>query len=195
MGSQDRPERQMFRSRVLAAAVGGFLLGTSMLGIAPGAQAAVAAVPAATQIADSAEQAEGLGGSVQLRRHHRVRHHHRRHHRHHYRHHHHRRHHTSLGPRRAKSRAIARSLVRNPVQFSCFAHLVEHESGWNTRARNPSSGAYGIPQALPARKLASAGADWRTNPRTQIRWEIRYIHSSYGSPCGAWAYWRHHHWY
>jgi transglycosylase-like protein with SLT domain len=86
-------------------------------------------------------------------------------------------------------------VIHNSVQFSCFSHVIRRESDWNPRARNPSSGAYGIPQALPARKLATAGSDWRTNPRTQIRWAIRYMHQSYGSPCRAWRFWRHHHWY
>jgi hypothetical protein len=186
MRSPNRPERQTLRAKLLAAALGGFLLGGSILGVAPGAQAAVAAVPTATQLAGSAERAEELG-EFMLPTRHRVRHH--------YRHHHHRRHYTHHRIHPAQSRAIARKLIHSPTQFSCFAHLIQHESGWDPRARNPSSGAYGIPQALPPRKLASAGADWRTNPRTQIRWAVRYIHSSYGSPCGAWTYWRHHHWY
>jgi soluble lytic murein transglycosylase-like protein len=86
-------------------------------------------------------------------------------------------------------------MIHNPVEFACFAHVIQHESSWNPLARNPSSGAYGLPQSLPARKLASAGPDWRTNPRTQIRWAIHYMHHRYGSPCDAWHFWRHHHWY
>jgi hypothetical protein len=73
-------------------------------------------------------------------------------------------------------------------QFSCLDSLWERESGWNPAAENPSSGAYGIPQALPASKMASAGADWRTDAATQIRWGLSYIKSTYGSPCGAWAH-------
>ena len=65
---------------------------------------------------------------------------------------------------------------------------VEKESGWKHRASNPSSGAYGIPQALPGGKMASAGADWRTNPITQISWGLSYIKATYGTPCGAWAH-------
>jgi hypothetical protein len=73
--------------------------------------------------------------------------------------------------------------------------LWDHESGWNYRATNPSSGAYGIPQSLPASKMATAGADWRTNPATQIRWGLAYIHDRYGTPCGAWMFWQGHRWY
>jgi hypothetical protein len=70
-------------------------------------------------------------------------------------------------------------------QWSCLDSLWMRESGWNTYAVNQSSGAYGIPQALPDWKMASAGSDWRTNPITQIRWGISYIASKYGSPCVA----------
>lgn len=80
-------------------------------------------------------------------------------------------------------------------QFSCLQPLWFHESGWNVTAENPSSGAYGIPQALPASQMASAGADWRTNAATQIRWGLNYIHSRYGSPCGAWSHEEAHGWY
>ena len=70
-------------------------------------------------------------------------------------------------------------------QFGCLSTLWDQESGWNTYATNPRSGAYGIPQALPASKMASAGADWRTNPVTQVRWGIAYIASRYGGACAA----------
>jgi hypothetical protein len=80
-------------------------------------------------------------------------------------------------------------------QFSCLQPLWYHESGWNTTAENPSSGAYGIPQALPSAQLASAGADWRTNPATQIKWGLTYIQGRYGSPCGAWAHEQADNWY
>ncbi len=72
-------------------------------------------------------------------------------------------------------------------QFSCLDSLWTRESGWRTTAANPS-GAYGIPQALPGSKMASAGSDWRTNPATQIDWGLGYIASQYGSPCGAWSH-------
>jgi hypothetical protein len=72
-------------------------------------------------------------------------------------------------------------------QMSCLDKLWTKESGWNHRARNPSSGAYGIPQSYPGNKMKSAGADWQTNPATQIKWGLGYIKSRYGDPCGAWA--------
>jgi hypothetical protein len=68
------------------------------------------------------------------------------------------------------------------------------ESSWRWDAQN-ASGAYGIPQALPASKMATAGADWRTNPATQISWGLGYIKSVYGTPCNAWAFWQVHHYY
>jgi hypothetical protein len=73
-------------------------------------------------------------------------------------------------------------------QFSCLQPLWEQESGWNVTAENPTSGAFGIPQALPGSEMASAGADWQTDAATQIRWGLTYIQGRYGSPCGAWAH-------
>jgi hypothetical protein len=73
-------------------------------------------------------------------------------------------------------------------EFGCLNELWERESGWNPSATNPYSGAYGIPQALPASKMASAGADWATNPATQIRWGLDYIKATYGAPCAAWSH-------
>ena len=80
-------------------------------------------------------------------------------------------------------------------QFSCLQPLWYHESGWSVTAQNPSSGAYGIPQALPASQMASAGPDWQTNAATQIKWGLNYIHDRYGSPCGAWAHEQADGWY
>jgi hypothetical protein len=86
-------------------------------------------------------------------------------------------------------RTIAHAMVLNrgwsEGEFSCLDALWTRESGWNVYATNPSSGAYGIPQALPGYKMAEAGADWRTNPVTQITWGLSYIAASYGSPCSA----------
>ena len=87
-------------------------------------------------------------------------------------------------------RTIARNMLfaygwGDDSQFACLDQLWNRESGWNPSASNPS-GAYGIPQALPGSKMASAGADWATNPETQIRWGLTYIQGRYGSPCGAW---------
>lgn len=74
------------------------------------------------------------------------------------------------------------------AQWPALKALWTRESGWNARAKNPSSGAYGIPQSLPATKMASAGKDWMTNPATQIKWGLGYIMSRYGSPAAAWAH-------
>jgi hypothetical protein len=73
-------------------------------------------------------------------------------------------------------------------QFDCLVALWNRESHWNVYAMNSSSGAYGIPQALPGEKMASAGADWATNPATQISWGLGYIEGRYGTPCGAWEH-------
>lgn len=75
-----------------------------------------------------------------------------------------------------------------PSQFRCLDRLWQRESGWNPRARNKSSGAYGIPQALPGEKMAKAGDDWRTNPLTQVKWGLLYIKSRYGTACEAWQH-------
>jgi hypothetical protein len=80
-------------------------------------------------------------------------------------------------------------------QFSCLQPLWALESGWSVTAENPSSGAYGIPQALPGSKMASAGADWQTDAATQIRWGLTYIQGLYGSPCGAWSHEQADGWY
>ncbi|MFI1827310.1 transglycosylase SLT domain-containing protein [Streptomyces sp. NPDC020412] len=80
-------------------------------------------------------------------------------------------------------------------QFQCFSNIVEKESGWRYTAQNPSSGAYGLVQALPGTKMASAGADWRTNPATQIKWGLNYMNNRYDSPCGAWQFWQANRWY
>ena len=80
-------------------------------------------------------------------------------------------------------------------QFGCLVNLWNKESGWNYLSYNSSSGAGGIPQALPASKMASAGADWATNPATQIRWGLGYISGRYGNPCGAWGHFTSNNWY
>lgn len=88
-------------------------------------------------------------------------------------------------------RDIARALMPefgfSSDQFGCLDSLYTRESGWNPTADNPTSSAYGISQSLPGSKMASAGADWATNPVTQITWGLGYIQDVYGSPCGAWA--------
>jgi len=80
-------------------------------------------------------------------------------------------------------------------QYNCLVSLWNRESRWNVYAHNTGSGAYGIPQALPGEKMASAGADWQTNPTTQIIWGLGYIEGRYGSPCGAWAHSEDRGWY
>jgi len=83
----------------------------------------------------------------------------------------------------------------NGSQVSCLSSLWNKESGWKYTASNSGSGAYGIPQALPGSKMASAGADWRTNPATQIKWGLTYINDRYGSPCAAWGHSQSVGWY
>ncbi|MBP8532052.1 transglycosylase SLT domain-containing protein [Streptomyces sp. MK37H] len=89
----------------------------------------------------------------------------------------------------AEVQAMARQIVPSG-QFQCFSNIVDRESTWNYKASNPSSGAYGLVQALPAGKMASAGADWQTNPATQIKWGLNYMNERYGSPCDAWSFWQ-----
>ncbi|MFI6376372.1 transglycosylase SLT domain-containing protein [Streptomyces sp. NPDC050546] len=94
----------------------------------------------------------------------------------------------------AQIQAMARQIVPSG-QFQCFSNIVDHESDWNYKAVNPSSGAYGMFQALPGTKMSSAGADWRTNPATQIKWGLGYMNDRYGSPCDAWSFWQANNWY
>ncbi|HEX3778156.1 MAG TPA: transglycosylase SLT domain-containing protein [Pseudonocardiaceae bacterium] len=81
------------------------------------------------------------------------------------------------------------------ADYSCAANIITRESGWNPHAQNPSSSAYGLPQALPGDKMATAGADWRDNPATQLAWMKTYVDSRYGGACPAWTWWQAHHWY
>ena len=103
------------------------------------------------------------------------------------------------GPRAAQE--LARSMMASyrwdQAEFTCLVALWDAESGWSWSATNPSSGAYGIPQALPGWKMASAGPDWLTNPATQMTWGMDYIASVYGSPCHAYDQFlaRSPHWY
>jgi hypothetical protein len=80
-------------------------------------------------------------------------------------------------------------------QFSCVDSIWTQESGWNVHADNPSSSAYGIPQALPGSKMSSAGPDWENSAETQIKWGLGYIRDRYGSACAAWSYKQSHGWY
>lgn len=102
-------------------------------------------------------------------------------------------------PAKVRSKAYAFRLVTRRTwsgqQFQCLDSLWTRESNWDHRAYNQGSGAYGIPQALPGRKMGYVARDWRFNPQTQIRWGLRYIKGRYGSPCGAWGHFRSHNWY
>jgi hypothetical protein len=98
----------------------------------------------------------------------------------------------------ADPRAVARSLLAargQGDQFACLDKLWTKESGWKVTADNPTSSAYGIPQALPGKKMAAAGADWRTSADTQIRWGLGYIAEVYGGPCAAWRHSQARNWY
>ena len=86
------------------------------------------------------------------------------------------------------AQAMLRSFGWSSSQFSCLDPLWAHESGWSVSAYNAGSGAFGIPQALPGSKMASAGPDWQTDAATQIKWGLEYIKGTYGSPCGAWTH-------
>ena len=92
------------------------------------------------------------------------------------------------GTAQAIAYAMLQSMGMGDEQYSCLVALWDRESHWNIYASNSSSGAYGIPQALPGDKMASAGADWATNPATQITWGLGYIVDRYTNPCGAWAH-------
>jgi hypothetical protein len=106
---------------------------------------------------------------------------------------------TSTPPDPGSAQSIAYNMLAsfgfNPATFfGCLKDMWDRESGWVYDAENPS-GAYGIPQALPGSKMASAGADWQTNPATQIKWGLGYIKAIYGDPCKAWAFWQVNHYY
>ncbi|MFI6943007.1 lytic transglycosylase domain-containing protein [Streptomyces sp. NPDC050418] len=102
----------------------------------------------------------------------------------------------SVAPAAAGSaQAIAQKMIPDPAQYKAFSAIVSAESGWNHTATNSSSGAYGLVQALPGSKMASAGADWKTNPATQIKWGLDYMNDRYGSPVAAWNFWQQNHWY
>ncbi|HSO03856.1 MAG TPA: hypothetical protein VLQ92_05200 [Candidatus Limnocylindrales bacterium] len=98
----------------------------------------------------------------------------------------------------AQNRALGMAMCADKgwsaSQCSDLGTLWQRESGWNSRAHNPS-GAHGIPQALPGSKMASAGPNWQTNARTQIAWGLGYIQSRYGNPSNALAHSHSHGWY
>jgi hypothetical protein len=94
----------------------------------------------------------------------------------------------SAGTAQSYAFALLSSMSFGVDQYSCLVKLWQRESNWRVDAHNASSGAYGIPQSLPGVKMATEGADWQTNPETQIRWGVKYIKGRYGSPCGALAH-------
>lgn len=102
-------------------------------------------------------------------------------------------------PDPGSAQAIAHEMVLgygwSEDDFGCLVALWNRESGWRVNAHNEGSGAYGIAQALPGSKMASAGADWETNPVTQIKWGLDYIKNRYGTPCGAWEHSEQVNWY
>ncbi|RPF26112.1 G5 domain-containing protein [Georgenia muralis] len=102
---------------------------------------------------------------------------------------------TYSGDPRALGRELAAARGWGADQFSCLDALWTKESNWNPLAKNPSSGAYGIPQSLPASKMATVGADYLTNPATQITWGLNYIGDRYGTPCAAWSQSQAVNWY
>jgi uncharacterized protein YabE (DUF348 family) len=99
------------------------------------------------------------------------------------------------GSPRAIGQRLAAARGWTGSQWTCLDNLFQRESGWNPHAMNPSSGAYGIPQALPGSKMGTVAGDWRTNPATQITWGLNYIASVYGTPCGAWGHSQATNWY
>ena len=100
----------------------------------------------------------------------------------------------SPGSNQAIAKAMLPSYGWGDDQYNCLVEMWNRESGWRTDASNPS-GAYGIPQALPGSKMSSAGPNWESDPRTQIKWGLGYIKSRYGTPCGAWSLWQSQGWY
>jgi hypothetical protein len=106
---------------------------------------------------------------------------------------------TAPPPNPGTAQSIAYNMLSSfgwspSTYFSCLNNIWTRESNWLYNAQN-ASGAYGIPQALPADKMASAGADYLTNPATQIKWGLGYIQSVYGDPCSAWSFWQGHGYY
>lgn len=102
---------------------------------------------------------------------------------------------VKTGSARAIAKEMAAARGWGDDQFACLDKLWQRESGWSYKAHNSSSGAHGIPQALPGSKMASAGADWATNPATQIKWGLGYIKGRYATPCGAWSSFQSKGWY
>lgn len=104
----------------------------------------------------------------------------------------------AVGATAQEAQALGQKMVAQAGwggQWAAFNNIVMAESGWNIHADNASSGAYGIPQALPGSKMASAGPNWQNSAQTQIAWMIGYIRSRYGNPNNAWAFHQANGWY
>jgi hypothetical protein len=99
------------------------------------------------------------------------------------------------GTAQAFAQTLTAQLGWGQDQYSCLVKLWDRESHWNALASNGSSGAYGIPQALPGSKMSSEGQDWATNPQTQIRWGVKYIAGRYHTPCTALVHSNNYGWY
>lgn len=102
--------------------------------------------------------------------------------------------HDDSGSPEQIAQAMLKQFGWSSSEYSCLQPLWARESGWNVYAENPD-GAYGIPQAFPGAKMASAGPDWESSAYTQIKWGLEYIRGDYGSPCGAWAHEEDDGWY
>jgi hypothetical protein len=102
---------------------------------------------------------------------------------------------TPMGAKKVAKSILMDEYGFSAKQYSCLNQLWTQESNWNYKSRNKSSGAHGIPQALPASKMNVVSTDWRTNPVTQIRWGLRYISIRYETPCKAWAKHKRSNWY
>ncbi|MFD7547857.1 transglycosylase SLT domain-containing protein [Streptomyces sp. NPDC059578] len=102
---------------------------------------------------------------------------------------------TAKAAQATSAKAIAKKLIANDTQYAAFEKIVTRESNWDVTAQNSSSGAYGLVQALPGSKMSTHGSDWRTNAETQIKWGIDYMEDRYGSPVGAWDFWKANSWY
>lgn len=102
---------------------------------------------------------------------------------------------TDSGPYAGLSPQQDAAMIVPGDQLDAFDWIIDHESGWDVTAENPSSGAYGLGQALPSTKMAPYGSDYLTDPVTQIKWALAYMDDTYGSPDSAQAFWEAHGWY
>ena len=172
--------------KLVAVIAGSALAVAALIAVMAGPSALTgASAPSASSARSSAVTAVGSVGSMQLLRQVRVA--------------------TALVPARSSQsnqqapQQIARKMLRSFGwtwrQFRYLNWLWEAESSWNVSAENPSTGAYGIPQAVPGSKMSAAGPDWQTDAATQIRWGLGYISAAYGSPRSAWGHEVTYGWY